>query len=92
MTSQQSANLAGKVAIVTGSGRENGIGAAIAFALASNGASVAINYVLDGSAARAEQVAAKIRSHGVSSVAVQANVSTSEGAATLVKKPAGGWK
>lgn len=36
-------SLDGKIAIVTGSGRENGIGAAIAFALAGNGASVAIN-------------------------------------------------
>ncbi len=36
-------SLDGKVAIVTGSGRENGIGAAIAFALAVNGASITIN-------------------------------------------------
>jgi NAD(P)-dependent dehydrogenase (short-subunit alcohol dehydrogenase family) len=38
-------SLAGKTALVTGSSRENGIGAAIARALAQNGASVAIHYV-----------------------------------------------
>ncbi|KAK8868503.1 short-chain dehydrogenase [Apiospora arundinis] len=38
-------DLTGKVAIVTGSGRENGIDDGIAKVLARNGASVAIHYV-----------------------------------------------
>ncbi|KAK8011488.1 Short-chain dehydrogenase/reductase SDR [Apiospora arundinis] len=38
-------DLTGKVAIVTGSGRENGIDDGIAKFLARNGASVAIHYV-----------------------------------------------
>jgi len=44
-------SLAGKAALVTGSGRETGIGAAIARALAQNGASVAIHYVSEDSKA-----------------------------------------
>ena len=86
MSKQDTSSLSGKVAIVTGSGRENGIGAAIAFALARDGASVAVNYVSDGSAARAEKVAAKIRSYGVGAVAVQADVATPEGAQSLVEQ------
>jgi NAD(P)-dependent dehydrogenase (short-subunit alcohol dehydrogenase family) len=54
-------SLDGKVAIVTGSGRENGIGAAIANALARNGAAVTINYVSDSSAPRAAAVAKRSR-------------------------------
>ncbi|KAI0433820.1 hypothetical protein F5Y09DRAFT_297619 [Xylaria sp. FL1042] len=53
-------SLAGKVALVTGSGRENGIGAGIAKALARNGASVAIHYVSESSKASAEKVARDI--------------------------------
>ncbi|KAK8038441.1 hypothetical protein PG993_006852 [Apiospora rasikravindrae] len=52
--------LDGKVAIVTGSGRENGIGAGIARALARNGASVAIHYVSESTKPRAEKLAAEI--------------------------------
>ena len=51
-------SLAGKTALVTGSARENGIGAAIARALARNGADVAIHYVSEASKPRAEKVAA----------------------------------
>ena len=53
-------SLAGKTALITGSGRENGIGAAIARALARNGASVAIHYASQSSKAKAEKVAADI--------------------------------
>ena len=53
-------SLAGKTALVTGSGRETGIGAAIARALARNGASVAIHHVSEDSRARAEKVARDI--------------------------------
>ncbi|KAK0715583.1 hypothetical protein B0H67DRAFT_601104 [Lasiosphaeris hirsuta] len=77
-------SLAGKVAIVTGSGRENGIGAAIAFALARNGANVAINYVSSSSASRIAKVASAITELGARVVVVQADVSTPEGAAALV--------
>ncbi|KAK5654493.1 hypothetical protein OQA88_7121 [Cercophora sp. LCS_1] len=85
-------SLSGKVVIVTGSGRENGIGAAIAFALARNGASVAINYVSDSSASRAAQVAAKVESFGAKAIVIQANVSTPEGAAKLVRETLEGFK
>ncbi|KAJ5326283.1 uncharacterized protein N7506_009385 [Penicillium brevicompactum] len=64
-------NLAGKVAIVTGSSR--GIGSAIAIRLARHGANVVVNYV--SSAAAAENVAAEIRSLGVKALIVKANVS-----------------
>ncbi len=53
-------SLAGKVALVTGSGREIGLGAGIARAFARNGASVAIHYVSETSKAQAEKVAADI--------------------------------
>ncbi|CAH0023808.1 unnamed protein product [Clonostachys rhizophaga] len=77
-------SLAGKVAIVTGSGRENGIGAAIALALARNGASVTINHVSDSVATRAAGVAKKVEEVGGRATVVQANISTPEGAAKLV--------
>ncbi|KAL8822308.1 MAG: hypothetical protein Q9191_006955 [Dirinaria sp. TL-2023a] len=53
-------SLAGKTALITGSGRENGVGAAIARAFARNGAAVALHYVSEGSKPRAEKVAADI--------------------------------
>jgi NAD(P)-dependent dehydrogenase (short-subunit alcohol dehydrogenase family) len=77
-------SLTGKVAIVTGSGRENGIGAGIAYTLASNGASVTINYVSDASAPRAETVAERIRSEGGKATVIRAAVDQ-EGAQTLVE-------
>jgi NAD(P)-dependent dehydrogenase (short-subunit alcohol dehydrogenase family) len=67
-------SLAGKVAIVTGSARENGIGAGIAFALARNGAAVTINYVSDASAPRGEAVAKNIRDAGGRAISVKASV------------------
>lgn len=79
-------SLEGKAAIVTGSGRENGIGAAIALALARNGAAVTINYVSAASAERAENVAKKIRSDGGRATVVATDVSTSCGAQTLVQE------
>ncbi|PNP54566.1 hypothetical protein THARTR1_05123 [Trichoderma harzianum] len=54
MSTAESLSLAGKTAIITGSGKENGIGAAIALALARNGARVAINYVSEATAPRAD--------------------------------------
>ena len=65
------AALAGKVAIVTGASR--GIGRAIALKLASNGASVVVNYA--GNTTKAQEVVAEIDKLGVQSLAVQADVS-----------------
>ncbi|KAK7403652.1 hypothetical protein QQX98_010575 [Neonectria punicea] len=68
-------SLAGKTALVTGSARENGIGAAIARAFARNGASVAIHYVSDSSKAKAEKVAASIaREFGTKTTVVHGSV------------------
>ncbi|KAF1988954.1 NAD(P)-binding protein [Aulographum hederae CBS 113979] len=78
-------SLANKTAIVTGSGRENGIGAAIARALARAGAAITINHVSASSASRAEGVAESIRSAGGKAVVVQANVSKPEDAKKLVE-------
>jgi NAD(P)-dependent dehydrogenase (short-subunit alcohol dehydrogenase family) len=84
-------SLAGKTAVVTGSGRENGIGAAIAHALARNGANVTINYVSDASAPRAEDVAAKLRGLGAQVIVVQADVTNPEGASKLVNETLAGF-
>jgi 3-oxoacyl-[acyl-carrier protein] reductase len=70
---------AGKVAIVTGSAQ--GIGAAIASQLASESAKVVVNYK-SGKAA-GEDVAAAIIREGGSALAVEADVSTAEGAERL---------
>ena len=62
-------NLAGKRALVTGGSR--GIGAAIALALAENGADVALTF--QASAARAQQVVTSIERLGRRAVAIQAD-------------------
>ncbi|KAM7211341.1 hypothetical protein V8F06_013274 [Rhypophila decipiens] len=85
-------SLAGKVAIITGSGRENGIGAAIALALARNGASVVINYVSESSAPRAVKVADKAKDLGAKAVVNQADASTQEGATKLVQETLAGFQ
>lgn len=77
-------SLDGKVAIVTGSGREKGIGARIAAALSRNGARVVINYVSDSTAPRAAEVVKRIESLGGRAVAIQADISTPGGATQLV--------
>jgi len=79
-------SLEGKVAIVTGSGKENGIGAGIASTLARNGAKVVINHISDTTGPRAANVAANIREEGGEAIVVQADVSTQEGTALLVKE------
>ncbi|KAK1245473.1 hypothetical protein MKX08_005102 [Trichoderma sp. CBMAI-0020] len=86
MSNTDSLSLTGKIAIVTGSGKENGIGAAIALALARNGARVAINYVSEATAPRAAKVAASIEAvAGKDSVAViQQDITTPEGTKKLV--------
>ncbi|EPS39643.1 hypothetical protein H072_6588 [Dactylellina haptotyla CBS 200.50] len=79
-------SLAGKVAIVTGSGRENGIGAAIAKAFARNGAAVMIHHVSDSSRPRAEKIVAGLRAQGAKADLVQGDVSVPEDAAKIVNE------
>ncbi len=74
MTAQEGmdvADLAGRVALVTGAGR--GIGRAVALRLAKGGATVVVNY--NASEAPAQEVIGLIESDGGKAVAVQADVS-----------------
>jgi NAD(P)-dependent dehydrogenase (short-subunit alcohol dehydrogenase family) len=80
-------SLAGKTALVTGSGRESGIGAAIARALARNGASVAIHYVSEQSKARAEKVASDInKEFGTKTTVVQGRLEHHATAKSIVEQ------
>ena len=68
-------SLGGKKALITGSGRENGIGAAIARGFARNGAAVALHYVSEGSKLPAEKLAANITGEfGVKTTVVSGSV------------------
>ena len=73
--------LQGKVALVTGGSR--GIGAAIARALAENGADVAISYA--ASAAKAEAVVTELRKKGVRAEAFKADQANATEVEALVK-------
>lgn len=84
-------SLEGKVAIITGSGRETGIGAATAIALARNGASVTINYMSDATAPRAANVLKSIRDAGGKAIAVQADVTKPEEIKRLVEETLKGF-
>ncbi|KAF5658048.1 3-oxoacyl-reductase [Fusarium circinatum] len=86
-----SLSLDGKIAIVTGSGRENGIGAGIATTLARHGAAVIIHYVSDSVTERAHAVAKGIRAGGGQAIVVQSSIETPEGAQYLVSKTLKGF-
>jgi len=72
--------LSGKVALVTGA--QQGIGRAIAVALARDGADVGVNFLDD--ADRAERVADEIRSLGRRALAVQADVAQAASVEAMV--------
>jgi NAD(P)-dependent dehydrogenase (short-subunit alcohol dehydrogenase family) len=73
--------LEGKVALVTGA--QQGIGRAIAVALARDGADVGVNFLDDASAA--ERVAGEIRGLGRRAVTVQGDVSRAASVESMVK-------
>ncbi|MEN0036380.1 MAG: SDR family oxidoreductase [Cellvibrio sp.] len=74
--------LKGKVALVTGGSR--GLGAAIAEALAEQGADVAISYV--ASAEKADAVVEKLKTKGVRAIAIQSDQADTSAAKPLVDK------
>jgi 3-oxoacyl-[acyl-carrier protein] reductase len=78
-------NLAGKRALVTGGSR--GIGAAIAQALAENGADVAISY--EHAADRARDIVGQIEGKGRKGIAIQADGADPEAIKGLVDEAAG---
>jgi 3-oxoacyl-[acyl-carrier protein] reductase len=80
MTSMLTIDLTGRRALVTGA--QQGIGAAIALALAQAGADVAINYLDDATAAG--HVAEAVRAHGRRAALVQGDVGGPDGAAAIV--------
>lgn len=73
--------LADRIAVVTGGSR--GIGKGIALELAKRGATLIINY--NNSADAANEVVEQIKAGGGQATAVQADVSTEEGANALIK-------
>jgi 3-oxoacyl-[acyl-carrier protein] reductase len=82
MSNKQERELTGKVALVTGGSR--GIGAAIAKRLAENGASVAITYAKDASAA--SDVVKAIELEGGKALAIQADSANVEAVQGAVEK------
>jgi enoyl-[acyl-carrier protein] reductase III len=73
-------DLSGKTALVTGSSR--GIGSACAVCLAQAGANVAVNYV--ASRSEAEHTAGEIRSYGVQTAIVKADVGELEDVQAMI--------
>ncbi|KAH8671180.1 tetrahydroxynaphthalene reductase [Xylariales sp. PMI_506] len=80
--SNQPKPLAGKVALVTGSGR--GIGKGIALELGQRGASIVVNY--SRSASHAEEVVAQLAKLGSKSIALQADISKPEEVSRLFER------
>jgi 3-oxoacyl-[acyl-carrier protein] reductase len=79
--------LQGKVAIVTGASR--GIGRAIAIALATEGAKIAINYASASTAA--DEVVKEIVAAGGEAIAIGADVSKSDQVDTLINSAIDKW-
>lgn len=76
-----SGNLAGKVAVITGGGRD--IGRACALKLAANGAAVAINY--HSSSKGADSAVSEIRNNGGKAFAKQGDMTSGDDVAALVE-------
>jgi 3-oxoacyl-[acyl-carrier protein] reductase len=87
LTMAVSDRLQGQVAIVTGASR--GIGRAVAIALASEGAKVAVNYA--SSSGAADAVVAEIEGMGSEAVALQADVSQVDQVDALFEAVMGKW-
>lgn len=80
-------SLTGKTALVTGSGREGGIGAGIARALAKNGASVAIHHVSNESRESAQKIASELaKDFGVKTAVVQGAVQDQNATTAMVEQ------
>ncbi len=80
LATQESKELEGHVALVTGSGR--GIGKAIALKLASMGANIVVNY--NASGGLAQDVVQEIKDLGVESASFQADVSQTDQVEAMV--------
>ncbi|KAK3050997.1 hypothetical protein LTR09_007746 [Extremus antarcticus] len=76
-------SLKGKTAIVTGSSKPTGIGAAVAFALAEQGANIVVHY--SSSAESAQAVVKQIEGLGAQAVAIKADASSKDFRTTLVE-------
>ncbi|KAK8099029.1 uncharacterized protein PG998_012270 [Apiospora kogelbergensis] len=75
--------LSGKTAIVTGASRPNGIGAAIAVALAEQGANIIVHYA--SSEQGAKDVVKTLQSMGVKAAAIQADAGSADFGTKLVQ-------
>jgi 3-oxoacyl-[acyl-carrier protein] reductase len=84
MLKEESLNLRGRVAIITGGSR--GIGRAIALRLAECGVRVVVNYLRDESGAR--EVVGLAQARGVAAISVRADVSKLEDARAVVQQSA----
>ncbi|KAL7928090.1 putative short-chain dehydrogenases/reductase [Trichoderma chlorosporum] len=72
--SDTSKSLQGKLAIVTGAAKPNGVGFATAFALAQQGADIVIHY--NSSKTAAEESVEKLKKFGVKAISVHADAAT----------------